>query len=196
MMTLSKGFEMQPKYLALVVMIATVAFALSPLATIGFSGFTPEQFPIPQIDPPVQPAGYAFSIWGVIYLWLIVGAGFGLLRAADDPDWRSMRPPLAISLIIGTFWIAAANSSPVLATVMILAMAVSATMAMLRAGNSRPWLQVRPVALYAGWLTAATGVAIGLLLGGARDLARSVGRTRLHRRRISYGVGGAIRPSA
>ena len=30
----------------------------------------------------------------------------------------------------------------------------------------QPWLQARPVALYAGWLTAATGVAIGVALGG------------------------------
>jgi hypothetical protein len=154
------------KILALVVLIATVAFALSPLATIGFNGFTPEQFPVPQNNPPVQPAGYAFSIWGLIYLWLIVGAGYGFWRAADDPDWRAMRPPLAISLIIGTFWISAAKAAPVLATVMIIVMAVTAIQSMLRAGHRKPWLQAWPVALYAGWLTAASGVAIGVLLAG------------------------------
>ena len=45
-------------------------------------------------------------------------------------------------------------------------MAAAAIMSMLRAGHRQPWLQVRPVALYAGWLTAASGVAIGVLLGG------------------------------
>jgi len=157
---------MSSRLLATAVAVATLTFALSPLATTGFNGFTPAQFPVPQLDPPVQPAGYAFSIWGVIYLWLIIGAGYGLLRAAGDPDWQAMRWPLAISLIIGTFWIAAANVTPILATVMIVVMAVAAITAMLRAGQSRPWMQVRPVALYAGWLTAASGVAIGVLLGG------------------------------
>jgi len=149
-----------------VVLIATLGFVLSPLLTSGFNGFTPGQFPVPQVNPPVQPEGYAFSIWGVIYLWLIISAGFGLWQAAEDPDWQAARLPLAISLIIGCFWIKAANEAPVLATVMIVAMAAAATAAMLRAGNTQPWLQARPIALYAGWLTAATGVAIGVILGG------------------------------
>ncbi|MGJ8547775.1 MAG: hypothetical protein ACSHWZ_20215 [Sulfitobacter sp.] len=154
------------RYLPLVVLVATLTFVLSPLASTGFNGFTPDQFPVVQNDPPVQPAGYAFSIWGLIYAWLIVGAGYGFWRAADDSGWQAMRLPLAASLIIGTFWIAAANAAPILATVMIIAMAALAILAMLRAGHRQPWLQVHPVALYAGWLTAASGVGIGVLLGG------------------------------
>lgn len=153
-------------HLALVVLIATMTFVLSPLASIGFNGFTPDQFPVVLVDPPVQPAGYAFSIWGIIYAWLIIAAGYGFWRAPHDPDWLAMRMPLAGSLIIGTFWIAAANHAPVLATIMIVVMATLAILAMLRAGNQQPMLQVRPVALYAGWLTAASGVGIGVLLGG------------------------------
>lgn len=151
---------------AIFVLISTIAFALSPFVTPGLGGFSADQFPVPQIDPPVQPIGYTFAIWGVIYLWLIVGAIFGVLRAGDDPNWRAMRWPLTISLIIGCFWIAAANYAPILATVMILIMAATAIVAMLRAGDKQPWMQVRPVALYAGWLTAASGVAIGVMLGG------------------------------
>ncbi len=148
------------------VLIAAIAFALSPLASTGFAGFTANQFPIPQSDPPVQPAGYAFSIWGVIYAWLILGAGYGALRAPDNTDWQAMRPALLASLGVGIFWIAAANASPLLASVMILVMAATATAAMLRAGRQNPAWQRRPVALYAGWLTAASGVAVGVLLGG------------------------------
>ena len=59
--------------LALVVLFFTLTFVLSPLASVGFNGFTPFQFPIPQVDPPVQPAGYAFSIWGIICFWLVLG---------------------------------------------------------------------------------------------------------------------------
>ncbi|MCF2905168.1 tryptophan-rich sensory protein [Octadecabacter sp. CECT 8868] len=154
------------RYLPHVVLIATITFVLSPLASTGFNGFTPDQFPVAQVDPPVQPAGYAFSIWGVIYLWLVIGAAYGLWRKADDNDWQAMRLPLAFSLIIGTFWIAAANAAPILATIMIVLMAASAILALFRAGHQQTWLQVRPVALYAGWLTAASGVGIGVVLGG------------------------------
>ncbi|MDF1856569.1 tryptophan-rich sensory protein [Pseudooceanicola sp.] len=157
---------MRPRALASVVLVATLAFVLSPLLTDGFNGFAADQFPVPQENPPVQPAGYAFAIWGVIYLWLIISAGYGLWRAADDPDWQAMRLPLAISLIVGAFWIKAATEAPLLATVMIVVMAAAAIVALLRTGEARPWLLGRPIALYAGWLTAATGVAIGVTLAG------------------------------
>ncbi len=152
--------------LALVVTLLTASFAIAPVLSNGFGGFAPEYFPVPQYDPPVQPAGYAFAIWGVIYTGLIAGSIYGLLLAAKDPDWQAMRPALAVSLGIGTLWIAAANASPPLATAMIVLMAAAAIHAMLLAGRSTPWFLVRPIALYAGWLTAASGVAIGVALGG------------------------------
>lgn len=162
----SKGLNTRKRFLPIVVLIATLGFTASPLLTSGFNGFTPDQFPIPQVNPPVQPAGYAFSIWAVIYLWLLIGASFGVWRAADDPNWHAMRLPLAVSLIVGCFWILVANKAPIHATVMIVVMTAAAIISMLRAGHTQPWLQVRPIALYAGWLTAATGVAIGVIIGG------------------------------
>ena len=62
--------------LAILVLTAAIAFAVSPLMVPGFNGFEPGQFPVPQEDPPAQPAGWAFSIWLLIYVWLIAGAGF------------------------------------------------------------------------------------------------------------------------
>ncbi|WP_439123448.1 hypothetical protein [Marivita sp.] len=148
------------------VLLAALVFAASPWFTQGFNGFEPDQFPVPQNDPPVQPAGYAFSIWGLIYLWIIIGAGFGLLKRSDDPDWEPMRPPLVLSLAIGATWLPVANVSPVIATILIWAMLISAFVSLFRVGDTDRWLQQAPVAIYAGWLTAASSVSIGLLLGG------------------------------
>lgn len=145
---------------------AAIVFAASPLAVGGFNGFAPDQFPIPQVNVPVQPAGYAFSIWGLIYLWLIAGAGFGLFARSDSADWAAMRWPLTISLVLGAAWIPAAQISVPVATVMIWAMWALAVWALLAAGKSDRWWQRAPVALYAGWLTAASCVALGLVLGG------------------------------
>nr|WP_240769056.1 hypothetical protein [Paracoccus liaowanqingii] len=50
--------------LARMVLLAALAFAASPLIFPGFAGYDAGRFPIPQVDPPVQPAGWAFSIWG------------------------------------------------------------------------------------------------------------------------------------
>ena len=60
--------------LALLTLALTASFAVAPAITEPFTGFRPDQLPIPQTDPPIQPAGWAFSIWGLIYGWLIVSA--------------------------------------------------------------------------------------------------------------------------
>ncbi|MEL6887390.1 MAG: hypothetical protein AAFO86_01645 [Pseudomonadota bacterium] len=157
------------------VLALTLAFGASPLWVPDFGGFDPDSFPIPQVDPPVQPKGYAFAIWGIIYLWLIVGAGFGLLRRGTDAGWNRMRTPLALSLAVGAIWLPVAVLSPVWATILIWAMLVPALVALFRAPQGDAWAAAWPVGLYAGWLSAASCVAIGLLLGGygflSEDLA-------------------------
>lgn len=145
---------------------AAILFAAAPLAIEGFGGFAPDRFPVPQVDVPVQPADYAFAIWGPIYLWLIAGAGYGLVMRADSADWAAMRWPLTCSLVIGAAWIPAAQVSVPVSTVMIWSMWALAVWALLAAGRTDRWWQRAPVALYAGWLTAASCVALGLVLGG------------------------------
>jgi hypothetical protein len=151
---------------AILTFVAAVAFAVSPFLSSGFNGFAADQFPVPQVDPPIQPAGYAFSIWGVIYLWLIVGTGFGLLSRADAPEWVSARLPLFVSLAVGTSWIAVAQTSVIWATLLIWVMLVTALAALLRSGTTDRWLQREPIGAYAGWLTAASCVSFGLMLAG------------------------------
>ncbi len=146
--------------------VAALTFAASPFLSPGFNGFEPSQFPVPLEDPPVQPAGYAFAIWGLIYLWLIGGTVFGALLRSDDLDWAPMRPPLFASLAMGTVWLPLAQVSPVLSTLLIWAMLGTALLALFRAGDTDRWLQQAPVAIYAGWLSAASCVALGIVIGG------------------------------
>ena len=149
------------------VLIAAVAFVVSPFVTEGFAGFRPDQFPIPQDNAPVQPSGYAFSIWSVIYLWLLVSAAIGIWKHRDDPEWEAARLPLILSLAIGAFWIKVATLSVIWATVLIWAMLVTAIWAVIAGRGIKPaWEFSLPVGLYAGWLTAASCVSIGLLGAG------------------------------
>ncbi|MBW4707741.1 tryptophan-rich sensory protein [Roseobacter sp. YSTF-M11] len=157
---------MPPRMTALLAVFLAVTFAVSPILVSDFNGFDPDQFPVPQDNPAVQPAGYAFAIWGVIYLWLIAGMGFGALRRADDAGWHAMRGPLCLSLAIGTVWLAVAVRSPVWASVLIWAMLITAVVALFRApGRDTLWAAL-PVGLYAGWLSAASSVSLGLLAAG------------------------------
>lgn len=154
------------KIRALIVLLLTVTFAASPFFVEGFAGFDPSQFPVPIEEPPVQPAGYAFAIWGVIYLWLIVMAGFGLWKREEDPGWDATRLPLLVSLGVGTAWLAVAVASPIWATLLIWVMLVSALLALLNTPPTDLWLLRAPIGLYAGWLTAASCVSIGITLPG------------------------------
>ncbi|KAF0674824.1 hypothetical protein [Profundibacterium mesophilum] len=151
---------------ALLVLALALAFAAAPLLTPDFGGFDPSLYPQPQDDPPVQPKGYAFAIWGLIYAWLVIHAGFGVIARARHDDWTPTRRPLAASLLVGVPWLSVAMMSPVWASIMIWIMLVCAIAALLRAGPADHWLLRAPIGLYAGWLTAASFVSLGLLAAG------------------------------
>ncbi|NCO87631.1 MAG: hypothetical protein GW886_13470 [Rhodobacterales bacterium] len=161
--------------LAWLTLLFTATFVVSPSLTSPFSGFRADQLPIPQIDPPVQPAGYAFAIWGLIYGWLVVSAVFGLWKRAGDAGWDRARPALIASLAIGTPWLAIANMSAIWATVGIFAMAAGAIVALIRAPLADRWWLRAPVAIYAGWLTAASFVSLGSTAAGYGLLFDSTG---------------------
>ncbi len=154
--------------------LAALAFALVPFI-VPFDGFDPNAYPIPQNSPPAQPAGYAFAIWGPIYLWLLVSTGFGFAKRAENPNWAPTRPPLLISLTIGAIWLPVAQVSPVWATILIWAMLVSALVALFRTPKSDHWLLRAPIGLYAGWLTAASAVSIALLGAGFGIILGQIG---------------------
>ncbi|MFT4151649.1 MAG: tryptophan-rich sensory protein [Paracoccaceae bacterium] len=154
------------KVRAVFLLCIAILFAMTPLMLPSFDGYDPQDFPVQILRPSVQPAGYAFSIWLLIYAGLILHAGFGLLRRDTDTDWDAPRLPLAAAMICGIFWVAFAEDHPVIATVTILIMLVCALSAVMTAGRKDRWLLMAPVALFAGWVTAAAGAASGVTLAG------------------------------
>jgi hypothetical protein len=164
---MTDSFRDRARLKAILVLAATLAFVTSPLLVTGFNGYDPQAFPVPQVDPPAQPAGWAFSIWGPIYLWLVVHAGAGLILRSDDRAWDAGRWGLFGSLALGASWLAVANVAPIPATVQIWAMLALALVALFNApAQPDRFLLLGPVALYAGWLTAASWVSVALVLGG------------------------------
>jgi len=152
---------------AVLVLIASIAFAISPFLSPEFGGFDPERYPIPQRNSAVQPAGWAFGIWGLIYLGLIFHAAFGVFRSRADAAWDRGRIALLVSLAVGAIWLPVALLSPVWATVLIWVMLIAALASLYQSAGAAPsWVARWPVALYAGWLSAASFVSIGLLLAG------------------------------
>ena len=156
------------------VLVAAIAFFVAPFVSPPFTGYNPAMFPVVIARPYIQPAGYAFSIWGLIYTWLAVHAVFGLVKRADDVAWDMTRLPLAGSAAMGAVWLAIAGVAPVTATVVIWVMLGLALLAFLRADPARDrWLLVAPIAIYTGWLTAAAAVSLGVIVAGFGLLSNS-----------------------
>ncbi|MDR7125304.1 hypothetical protein [Pseudotabrizicola sp. 4114] len=159
---------------AIFLILVTLTFAVAPFVTPPFTGYDPGRFPVQIPEPAVQPAGYAFSIWSVIYVWLILHAAYGYWKRAHSMDWDEVRVPLIVSLLIGTVWLAIAGSFPLLATLAILFMLATAMVAFLQADEFYDrWMLSAPLAVYAGWLSAASAVSVGVLLGGYGVLSDS-----------------------
>ena len=148
------------------ILLATVAFVAAPSVTPPFMGYDPGMFPVSIARPSVQPAGYAFAIWGVIYLWLLISAAFGLAAARRSgvgahppqpfcgaaaghrlarhrqrlPDQRHHHDRRHGSLLSDQF--------------------------SCRQPDAGPLAPAGPLALFAGWLTAASCVSLGVILAG------------------------------
>ena len=151
---------------AWLLVLVTLLFVIAPFFAKSFRGYAPEDFPNPITDLPVQPAGWAFSIWSVIYLGLLLMAIFGAVKQAQNEDWDRTRLPMIISIGLGVSWLEVAQVAPIAATVQIFGMAASAIWAMTRLSQKSTLLLDGAIGLYAGWVTAASGVSLGVVLTG------------------------------
>ncbi|MDQ2066617.1 hypothetical protein Q9295_09540 [Xinfangfangia sp. CPCC 101601] len=159
---------------AVLAFVAVLAFAISPLLFANFSGWEPSRFPVEIARHPIQPAGYAFSIWGLIYLALVVHGAFGLFARRESAEWDAVRLPLIIAAAIGFVWMPIANASPLWGTLTIWPMAAAALSAFVLADTGQDrWLLSGPLAIFAGWMSAAACVSTGVFLGGYGVLAPS-----------------------
>lgn len=152
---------------AALLLLVTLAFGAAPFLTPPFRGYDPALFPVQIARPSIQPAGYAFGIWSVIYLWLFVHAVTSLWKRAENPIWDRTRWPLVTAIALGSAWLSIAPVAPIAATVTILVMAAAAVTAFLRADTETDrWLLSAPAAILAGWLSAAAAVSTGVVVSG------------------------------
>ncbi len=181
---------------AILLLIATLGFGAAPFVTPPFTGYDPGIFPVEIARPSIQPAGFAFSIWGLIYLGLIAHALFGLLKRRDDPAWDTVRLPMAASITIGTLWLWIAPTYPITATAAIWAMLVFAGYALLRISGQDRWLLATPIAIYTGWLTAAANVSLGVVVAGYGWLTDTESAAAMLALALTIGVSVQLRRPA
>lgn len=159
-----------------VIAVAAAAIGSPILQAQQDIGLTPSEFSAGG-DTTLRAAGYAFSIWGPIYVGLAAFALYQALpgRSASRAVTLALSPAIAAMGLIGTWiWLSAADRgwATVVTIVLALLAAMSATLLAQRgAGGSRwdRWLVVWPFAALAGWLTVASAINV-LTVMTKRDL--------------------------
>lgn len=130
--------------------------------------------PVPLTPSQIEPAGYAFAIWGPIYLLAIAYAVWQLtLSGRADPATRRIAPYAIVLYAGSSLWLTVVAYGPLWASIPILViMAVCASIALIAAVRTpepttmRLWLATIPFGLYAGWTTCATFVNIAEVAPG------------------------------
>jgi hypothetical protein len=111
------------------------------------------------------PAGYVFSIWGLIYLALLAFTVYQALPAQrQNPRLRRAGYPFALSCVANVAWLFLWHYEIFALTVvamLALLLPLIATYLRLEAGRTRvptaeKWLAHVPFSIYLGWITVAT----------------------------------------
>lgn len=98
------------QYLALGATV--IMFVLQALAATDFFGPNPVGQTSRDTNPLLVPAGYAFSIWGPIYLGLAVFPIFQLIKNRNDnPEWLQFRQIFALNVVLNGLWLVFASYS-------------------------------------------------------------------------------------
>lgn len=167
-------------------------------------------------DGTLRAAGYAFSIWSVIYAGLVVYAVYQLLpRRAEPALLAAVGWPSAIAALGCGLWIIASAADLDWASVIIILVSAGAivlglTRAETRGLGQSGWprrLVLWPLGLLAGWLTAAAALNIltvftaeGIIgpaaaqtaaLAGVAGVTAAALLTALNVRVVTYGVAVA-----
>jgi hypothetical protein len=126
-----------------------------------------------RFDVYFVPAGYVFSIWGLIYLALIAFAVYQALPAQrDNPRLRRVGYLYALSCVANVAWLLLWHYEffelTLVAMVALLLLLITIYLRLgigrNRVSNAEKWLVRVPFSIYLGWITVATIANVTSLL--------------------------------
>ncbi|GAB3301019.1 tryptophan-rich sensory protein [Hymenobacter tenuis] len=131
---------------------------------------------------PLTPAGYAFSIWGLIFLSLLAYAVWQLLPAQRrNPLPDAVAKPLVFVNVLTGLWLVV-FAYELLVPSMVVMLLILTGLALVYGRSRRlvqqgaaPWYSTVPFGLYLGWISVATVVNVTLTLGALWQVSAAMG---------------------
>ena len=144
---------------------------IATLANIVFNGIYTKLTTLPPINiisdkysNLFTPAGYAFAIWGIIYLSFIVYAIYQLLsKQRRNTTYDRLAIPFILINLLGSLWIISFTAEMLTISILIMmATLITAIIAfqiaqkaIIRKDVKSKW-QIIPFSLFVGWISVAT----------------------------------------
>lgn len=113
------------------------------------------------------PAGFTFSIWGLIFLTLIIYAIKQVFPGRREDDlYNHLAPPLVLSNCLSILWVVLFSFELLgWSALVIILMLITSLVLLVKAHKFRgSFFVTLPFSLYSGWLTVATIAGIALWL--------------------------------
>jgi hypothetical protein len=143
------------------------------LTLIGFFG--PNQIGQSGQDnnPLVVPAGYAFAIWGPIYLGLLLFPIYQyVVKRENDEHWIPLRKWYAANVVANGLWLVAASYNWLWTTVLIITFMLFSLVKIrqlfreitMNGSDYNYWAEKLVFSLYFAWVTLATALNVSSAL--------------------------------
>ena len=150
-----------------IVVLVTAILQIPAAALLSIGTFENVTRPLPTL---IQPAGWTFSIWGLIYLLSLVFAIYQVIPKNDNQTLRAVRIPALIAFAGSTVWLWLAGDSTIVVwgtipVLFIMAGALSYVVIQPRLPARWPQLFSQSILLpYAAWTGIAQWLNIQALL--------------------------------
>ena len=166
---MAQSTETQDRLRSVLVLAATAGtIAFNALAAAGYvNGVSPEVISNKYLTV-ITPAGYAFSIWSLIYVGIIAFSIYQLLPA-QTARYRAVRTLYVLSCLLNCAWIYFWHREQIalcLGLIVGLWLTLILILRRFRDAEDRgpALLTTAPFGIYAGWVTAASLVNLAIML--------------------------------
>jgi len=166
---MNSGQNTEDRMRSVLVIVATITtIVFNALAATGYvNGITPAAISA-KYATVLTPAGYAFSIWTLIYVGLLAFSVYQALPA-NAARYRPIRSLYILSCLLNCTWIYFWHREQI-AICLAIILLLCGTLIFMRYrlmgfdSTGDTWLAKAPFGLYAGWVTAASMVNFLVLL--------------------------------